>query len=129
MHTSTSGPASSIWRSVNGRQIADSCGVGVRLPGRPPGHDVGDIDRRAIEPDRRQHAVEQLAGAADERQALDVLVASWRLAHEHHARLRVAVGEHELGGGGAHAQPSKRSRIAAQFFEAGGASSPPRAPP
>ena len=31
--TSTSGSTSSIWRSVNGRQIGDSCGVGVRLPG------------------------------------------------------------------------------------------------
>ena len=31
--TSTAGFASSIWRSMNGRQISVSCGVGVRLPG------------------------------------------------------------------------------------------------
>ncbi len=33
MQTSKSGSASSICRWMNGRQIADSCGVGVRLPG------------------------------------------------------------------------------------------------
>ena len=31
--TSTFGAASSIWRSMKGRQISVSCGVGVRLPG------------------------------------------------------------------------------------------------
>ena len=31
--TSTFGLASSICRSMNGRQISVSCGVGVRLPG------------------------------------------------------------------------------------------------
>ena len=31
--TSTFGAASSICRSMNGRQISVSCGVGVRLPG------------------------------------------------------------------------------------------------
>ena len=69
------------------------------VAGRPPRHDVGDVGARAVEPDRRHHPVEQLAGTADERQARDILVASRRLAHEHHARLRVAVGEHELGRG------------------------------
>src|SRR5262245_14965231 len=50
------------------------------IAGRPPRHDVGDIGAFAIEPDRGQHAVEELAGAADERQALDVLVAAGCLA-------------------------------------------------
>ena len=31
--TRMSGLASSIWRRMKGRQIAVSCGVGVRLPG------------------------------------------------------------------------------------------------
>jgi len=76
-----SGFASSIWRSVKGRQVWVSCGVGVRLPG---------------EADRRHHAVEELAGTADEGQAFEVLFAPGRLADEHHPRLRIAGGEHQL---------------------------------
>ena len=33
MQMRMSGSASSIWRWMKGRQIATSCGVGVRLPG------------------------------------------------------------------------------------------------
>ncbi|MGY4425858.1 hypothetical protein ACVWY2_008307 [Bradyrhizobium sp. JR6.1] len=50
-------------------------------------------------PYRRDHAVEQLAGAADERQSLDVFVAARRLADEHHARLWIAIGKHQPGRG------------------------------
>ena len=82
------------------------------IAGRPPRHDVGDVDRRAVEADRRQHAVEQFAGAADERQALDVLVAAGCFADEHHARLRVAVGEDKLAGG-------CLQRAAVEFIENG----------
>jgi hypothetical protein len=84
---------------MKGRQMAVSCGLGSRLPGTPR-NDVSDIGALSIEPDRRHHEIEQLAGAPDEGQALEVLVAARRLAHEHHPRLRVAVGEHEAGGGG-----------------------------
>ena len=80
------------------------------VAGRPPRNDVGDIGLAAIEADRGDHAVEQLARAADERQALDVLVAAGRLADEHHARLRIAVGEHELGRG-------RSQRAAVEFVE------------
>ena len=110
---------------MKGRQI---CGLLRRrraVAGRPPGHDVGDVDRRAVEPDRRQHAVEQFAGAADEGQALDVFVAARRFADEHHARLRIAVGEDELGRG-------RLERAALEFVEqarssssVAGASAPP----
>jgi len=31
------------------------------IAGRTPRHDVGDVDAGAVEPDRRQHAVEELA--------------------------------------------------------------------
>ena len=93
--TSTSGFTSSIWRWMNGRQICVSCGVGVAVAGRPPRNHVGDVGLAAVEPDRRHHPVEQLAGAADERQALDVLVAPGRFADEHDPRLRIAVGEHQ----------------------------------
>ena len=43
---------------------------------RPPWHDVGDINGCAVETDRGQHAIEQFAGPADERQALNVFVAA-----------------------------------------------------
>ena len=86
-----SGSASWIWRWMKGRQIAASCGVGVRLPGGRHGSDIGDIDViLAGEPDRRQHPVEQLAGAPDEGQADAVLVGARRLADDHHAAFRVA---------------------------------------
>ena len=65
--------------------------------------------------------VEQLAGAADERQALDILVAAGRLADEHHARLRIAVGEHELRGGRAQRAALEAVENGAQLVEAGGA--------
>jgi hypothetical protein len=37
----------------------------------------------SVEADRREHAVEQLSRPADERLALDVLVAAGRLADQH----------------------------------------------
>ena len=55
------------------------------VAGRAPRNDVGDVGAAAVEPDRRHHQVEQLAGAPDEGQAFEVLLASRRLADEHHA--------------------------------------------
>ena len=53
---------------------------------------------RFAESDRRQHLVEQLAGAPDERLALHVLVAPRRLADDHDARFgRAAVEAQVLG--------------------------------
>ena len=80
------------------------------VAGRPPRNHIGDVGLAAVEPDRRDHAVEQLAGTADERQALDVLVAPGRLADEHDARLRIAVGEHQPRGG-------VFQRAAVEFFQ------------
>ena len=99
------------------------------VAGRPPRHDVGDVDLGAVEPDRRQHAVEQLAGAADERQALDVLVAARRLADEHHARLRIAVGEHQAARGGVQRAAVEAVEHGAQRRRGLARCSPPRAPP
>ena len=79
---------------MNGRQICVSCGVGVRLPGGRHGNHVGDVGLAAVEPDRGDHPVEQLAGTSDKRQALDVLVAAGRFADEHDAGLRITVGKH-----------------------------------
>jgi transporter family protein len=61
-----------------------------------PGYDVGDVHRRPIESDRRQHAVKQFAGSADERQTFNVFVATRRLPYEHQSCFGIAVGEYEL---------------------------------
>ena len=66
------------------------------VAGRAPGDDVGDIDLVPRQADRREHAVEKLAGPADEGQALDVLVAARRFADQHDPAFRIAVGEDEL---------------------------------
>ena len=70
----TCGSISSIWRSRYGQQASISSGCGSRLPGGRHLSDVGDEDVLALQPDLRQQLVEQLAGAADERQALAVLL-------------------------------------------------------
>src|SRR5690606_32909602 len=57
-----------------------------------------DVGGGPVEADRRQHAVEQPAGAADEGQTLQVLVAARRLADEHDVGLRVAVCKDEILG-------------------------------
>jgi len=88
------------------------------IAGRTPRHDVGDVGRGSVEPDRRHHPVEQLARAADERQALDVLIAPRRFAHEHDARLRIAVGENELGRGRAQRAAFEAFEQRAQLLEA-----------
>src|SRR5262245_21883370 len=53
------------------------------IAGRAPRNDVGDVGGGAVEVDRRHHQVEQLAGASDERQSLEVLLTARRLADEH----------------------------------------------
>src|SRR5689334_14320779 len=71
--------------------------LGIAVLRRPALDDVRDVDVLAPElhplgDDLR----EQLAGAADERLALQVLVATGRLADEHEARARVADPEDEV---------------------------------
>ena len=92
------------------------------VAGRPPRHDIGDIGERTIEPDRRHHQVEKLAGAADERPSRDVLVISGRFADEHDAALRIAVGENELGCGSAQRAALEIREQRTQFIERLGAS-------
>ena len=75
----------------------------------------------AVETDRSHHAVEELAGAADEGQAFDVLLAPGRLADEHHLRLRIAGGEHQLLCGLAQPAALEPVEQGAQVVEAGGA--------
>ena len=95
--------------------------------------DVGDVDVGAAEPDTAEQRVEQLAGGADERLALPVLVEARRFAHDHHvgrtrthARNRLGAGRVQAafgaaphlgmknrqleGGGGHHRRKIRRSR-------------------
>ena len=65
---------------------------------RPPIDRVGDVDVLLGEPDRGEHAVEQLPGAADKGLALQILVAARRLADHHDAGLLAASGEAEALG-------------------------------
>ena len=67
----------------------------MRLPRRAPGHDVGDVDLRAVEPDRAEHAVEQLARTPREGPALPVLLGARRLADRHDPARGIAVREGE----------------------------------
>ena len=53
----------------------------------------------AGEADLLEQLVQQLPGAADERQTLLVLVHAGRLADEHQVGVRVARSEHHLGAG------------------------------
>ena len=56
------------------------------VAGRTPIDGVGDVDVVLAKSDRLEHAVEQLSRAADERPALQVLVAAGRFADQHEAR-------------------------------------------
>ena len=58
--------------------------------------DVRDVDVGASEPDAGEQLVEELAGLADEGEALLVLVEARRLADEHQVGVRVADAEHDL---------------------------------
>ena len=82
---------------------------------------------RAIEPDRLHHQVEQLSRAADKRNSGDVFVVPWRFADEHHAPLRIAVGEHELRRGRTQHAAFERFEQRAERFQAFRAFAAPRA--
>src|SRR6185295_7188848 len=76
--------------------------------GRPALHDVGDVDLPPLELDRRDHLVEQLAGAADEGPPARVLVRARPLPDEEDRRVERALARYrpvallaELAGGAA----------------------------
>ena len=77
----------------------DLVGGGGAVAGRAPVDGVGDQDTRAVEADRRQHAVEQLAGAPDKGAADAVLVGAGRLADDHDRGRGIAVGDDRVGRG------------------------------
>ncbi len=61
--------------------------------------------------------IEQFAGAADERPAADVFLVAGRLADEHDAALRIAVGEDQLRRGGAQRAAFETFEQRAQLVE------------
>src|SRR5215472_18768224 len=66
------------------------------IAGRPPRHDIGDVRSCPVETDGGDHAVEQLAGPSDEWAAGNIFIVTRRLAYEHDAALRIAVGKNQL---------------------------------
>ncbi len=71
-------------------------GLGIAIARRAALDHVGDVDLLAGHAHGLDDLGEQLAGAADERLALLVLVLARRLADEHQAGLRVADAEDHL---------------------------------
>jgi len=65
---------------------------------RPPWHRIGDIDLGSIQPDRRQHTVQQLSRFANKWLALTILFSPRRFADQHDVGVRIAIGKHELRG-------------------------------
>src|SRR4051812_4512753 len=61
--------------------------------------DVGDVDLRAVDPSLLEGAVEQLAGRADERTALEILLVAGLLPDEDDVRVRGPLAEHGLRAG------------------------------
>ncbi len=90
------------------------------VAGWPPWNDIGDIGASTIKPDRAHHQIEELARAADERQAGTIFVSAGRFADEHHACARCTISEHKLLGGLAQAAALEAVEDGAQFIERGG---------
>ena len=84
----------------------DFVGLGVPVLRRTALDDVGDVDVFAREADRLDHLRQQLAGAPDERDPLDVFIAARRLADEHEPRVRIADAKDDLA-------PAERRELAA----------------
>ena len=53
------------------------------ISGRPPVNHVGDVNQLLVETDGRQHTIEKLARAANERPPLQILIPAWRFTDNH----------------------------------------------
>src|SRR5580704_15439002 len=62
---------------------------------RPARDDIADVDVFALQPHGLHHAVQQLARAAHEGQALFVLVGARPLAHEYQLRVRIPLAKYD----------------------------------
>ena len=94
--TTTAGSSTSSWRRRYGSHAAISSGFGVAVVGRTALDDVRDEHVLAPPADRSEQAHEQVAGAADERAALAVLVEARALADEHDLGRGIALAGHGL---------------------------------
>src|SRR5258708_2518195 len=74
----------------------DLLGERVAVLGRAVAHDVRDEDLAAVQADAGEQLVEEMAGGADERAALDVLVVAGGLAEEEDAGLGAALARDGL---------------------------------
>ncbi len=70
----------------------------VTISRRAPIHDIRDVNLPAVEPDRREHSIEQLTGTANEWKSLPVLLQPGCFADEHNATIRVSIGKNGVGG-------------------------------
>ena len=95
------GRVSAISRYRNGRQIASSAALGARSPGGRQGISGREQQPGPVQADAGQHPVEIGAGGAGERGAQAVVLIARRLADQQQAGVGGAVGEHQVGGGGA----------------------------
>ncbi len=62
----------------------------VPVVGRPAFQDIADVHFFALQPDGRKDFVEQLAGPADKRLSLRVLIGTGRFTDKHHPAVRIA---------------------------------------
>ena len=92
----TLGATSSSCSRRYGMHVAISSGSGLRLLGRAALDDVADVNFVALVAHRRDHAIEQLPGLADERKPCCVLVGAGPLADEAKLRRGIAAREHGL---------------------------------
>ena len=91
------GPDAADLLAQKRRAGLDLLGFGVAVAGWAALHHIGDVDVLAAQTRLGEQRVELLARCADERLALQVFVAPRALAHEHHARVRIAHTEDQVG--------------------------------
>ena len=108
-----------------GLALRDLDRVGIAVVRRAALDHVRDVDLvLAVQPHRGEHAVEQLAGAADEGQALAVLLLARRLADDQpvgrrvsHAGHRVAPARSEVAGAAGADRIGQRGLVGRQLGE------------
>ena len=76
--------------------MAASSGIGRPIPRGPATVDVPYQDFFPPEANRFDYLRQQLSGSSDKGSCLGVFVRTWRLAHEHQARVRVALGIYNI---------------------------------
>ncbi len=100
-------------------------GVGfVRLGGAVAGRaaldHIGDVDLFALQSHGGDHVVEELAGLADEGDALGVFIGAWAFADEHEAGVGGAVAEDDLVAAGMEGAARAVADLFADEREGGG---------